>query len=804
MRSSGLPVEEVIGDVRLALTSNSAAVLVAPPGSGKTTVVPLALLEAIDGRILLLEPRRLATRAAARRMASLLGEEVGETIGYVTRTDRRVGRHTRLEVVTEGILTRRLQSDPELPGVGLVIFDEAHERNLQTDLGLALTLDVRNSLRPDLAVLIMSATIDPAPVSALLGGAPVVEAKGSLHEVDVRWTPPPPRQRRTDQHTAAVVRRALEETEGDVLVFLPGMAEIRRVQEALTGVLADVRILHGSIPPEEQDLALAPSIPPFRKVVLSTDIAESSLTVEGVTAVVDTGVARSPRFDPRTGMTRLQTVPISRASADQRAGRAGRLGPGVAYRLWSKMEHATRRPDIQPEIRQVDLAGLVLELAAWGTSDPAELRWLDPPPEPAWNEAVELLEMLGALEDGRITEFGRSMARLPVHPRVAAMIAGAGPDAALAVWMAVILEERDPLRGDPRELPVDIAIRVRLLADRGFRHPAAVPAALHRLRDMASDLADRAGVSLGGEVDLDRAGPVLARAFPDRLAVRRGSPGRFQMRTGTTAVIPPHDPLATEDFVVAADLDGKRRDARIRLAAAIDGAEVAEHFVHEIDQSVRLVWEGERLVERTERRLGGMVLDSRDQRPEPGERTVRALLGRIRDRGLDVLPWTRESRELCSRVSFLHRTDHQWPDWTEAGLAQRLEEWLGPYLVAATGWDDVTDLDLMRILRSELGHSRWEQLEREAPSHLTLPNGRRVRIDYSGGSPVVSVRVQDVFGLHETPRVGGRPVVLELLSPANRPIQVTSDLEGFWKGSWQQVRKEMAGRYPKHPWPEHP
>lgn len=805
MDHTGLPVEEVVDDVRRALEAGGTAVLVAPPGSGKTTVVPLRLLDTVPGKILVLEPRRLATRAAARRMAALLGEEVGERVGYVTRHDRATSTATRVEVVTEGILTRRLQSDPALSDTSIVVFDEVHERNLQTDLGLALTLDVRKDLRPDLRLLVMSATVDADPIAALLGGSTVIAASNRPYPVDIRWDPPPPRTRQFEDHVAGVVRKALADTEGDVLVFLPGMAEIRRVNDRLVDVLADVRILHGSLPTEEQDLAIAPSTPPFPKVVLSTDIAESSLTVEGVSVVIDSGLARAPRFDNRTGMTRLRTISVSRASAEQRSGRAGRLGPGVAYRLWSQLEHGTRRPHIDPEVTQVDLAGLALELAAWGVTDPSELSWLDPPPNPAWSEALDLLAGLGALEDGHLTASGREMANLPLHPRLARMVTDAGADRALAVWLATILDERDPIRDFPDEVPVDIALRVRLLTDRRFRHPGAVIGALHHLRDVANDLARRVGVKDLGVVDVERAGAVLALAFPDRLALRRGSPGRFQLRTGTTAFFPATDPMATEEFVVAADLDGRRKDARIRLAGAIDRAEVAASFAHEVDETRRLAWEGDRLVDRTERRLGGMVLEVVDRRPAPGEATVAALLARVTEDRIGSLPWSPRAIELRRRVTHLHHTaGDEWPDWSDAALTSVLDEWLGPYLVAATGWDDVLQLDLTSILEVRLGHRRMADLDEAAPTHLRVPSGRRIPLDYSRDNPTLSARVQDLFGLTITPTVGGEPVTVVLLSPADRPLQITSDLARFWEGSWHVIRKEMAGRYPKHSWPENP
>lgn len=812
MEHTGLPVEDVVDDVRSALHEGGTAVLVAPPGSGKTTVVPLRVLDLVPGKILLLEPRRLATRAAARRMAALLGEKVGDTVGYVTRHDRATSRKTRVEVVTEGVLTRRLQTDPALAGTSLVIFDELHERNLQTDLGLALALESRSALRPDLMILVMSATIDARAVARLLGSgqdpgkpAPTISAEVRTHPVDVRWAPPPPRSRRLEDHVAKVVRRALADDGGDILVFLPGMAEMRRVAERLTDVLADIRLLHGSLPVEEQDLAISPSTPPIRKVVLSTDIAESSLTVEGIGVVVDSGLARAPRFDPRTGMTRLQTISVSRASADQRAGRAGRLGPGVAYRLWSKMEHAARRPHIDPEITQVDLAGLALELAAWGVSDPGTLRWLDPPAAAAWSEAVELLTRLGALEEGRITDSGRRMSHLPLHPRLSRMVVDAGDQAALAIWLATVLDERDPLRGGPGEVPVDLALRVRLLVDRQFRLEGAAISSLPRLREAASDLARRAGVTRLDAVDLDRTGAVLSLAFPDRLALRRGSPGRFQLRTATTAVMTAADPLATEEFVVAADLDGKRKDARIRLAAGIDRTDVIDAFAHELDESRRLVWEGGRLIDRTEQRLGGMVLATTDRRPSPSAESTAALIRRIRDEGVETLPWSPGARALQARVSHLRAaTGDEWPDLSDATLRATVETWLAPYLSTSTSWTEVEALDLTSILRGRIDPRLSGRFEELAPTHLTLASGRRVRVDYTREQPVISVRVQEMFGTTETPTVAGRPVVLELLSPAGRPLQITADLAGFWQGSWHQVRKEMAGRYPKHDWPENP
>ncbi len=795
--------------VRRALGERGVGVLTAPPGSGKTTIVPLRLLDEpwLDGRkIVVLEPRRLATRAAARWMSHLVGDEPGGVVGYVTRTDRRVSRDTRIEVITEGVLTRRLQRDPELPDTAAILFDELHERNLQTDLGLALALDARRVLRPDLRIMAMSATIDAPAVAALLGDdapAPVVEGKARVHPVDVRWAPPR-RQQRLDPHVAAVVRTALQAEPGDLLVFLPGMGEMRRVERLLLddGVDADVRLLHGSLPTADQDAAINPS--GRRRVVLSTDIAESSLTVEGIRVVIDSGLARKPRFDARTGMTRLRTVGISRASADQRAGRAGRVEPGVAYRLWSKLEHGGRPRHITPEIAEVDLAGFALELAAWGTNV-ADLSFIDAPPQRTLDEATRLLRSLGALDEyGGLTITGGLMATLPLHPRLSRMVVDAGSDAALACVVAALLEDRDPIRGHPNEVPVDLNERVRLVADRERHHRMANGAAVARIRDTAFDLARRAAVEWG-PIDFDNTGNVLALAYPDRLALRRGSPGRFQLRTGTTAWMSDRDSLATEQFLVVSDIDGKRKDARIRLAAAIDVEHVSTAFAHEVDVRTQLVWEGDRLVARTEERLGGLVLRSRDRRPDPGVATSEVLQRRLRDRSLRDLHWTEAVRTLQTRVTHLHRKlGAPWPDWSDEALAGSLTDWLAGPLAAATGLDVLEAVDLRQALLATLGHEQIRELDRLAPTHVTVPSGRRIAVDYAPEAPTISVRVQEMYGTDRTPAIAGEPVRLELLSPARRPIQVTQDLAGFWRGSWREVRKEMAGRYPKHDWPEDP
>jgi ATP-dependent helicase HrpB len=626
--ATGLPVEAIIDDLRAALATAGVAVLVAPPGSGKTTVVPLRLLDALwlaGRKIVVLEPRRLATRAAARRMAALLGQPVGDTVGFATRDERVISPTTRIEVVTEGVLTRRLQQDRRLPGVGLIVFDEVHERNLPTDLGLALALDTRAGGRPDLALLAMSATVDAGRLAKLLGRggdpAPVVASEAEQHPVALRWLPRRPDER-LEPSAAAAVRRALVEQEGDVLAFLPGAGEIRRVAELLTDEVSgpgrmalaevDVLPLYGMLSAAEQDAALRPSRPGRRRVVLATDIAESSLTVEGVRVVVDSGLARMPRFDPRTSTTRLQARSVSRASADQRAGRAGRLGPGVAYRLWSKLEDAARPREREPEITQVDLAGLALELALWG-AEPGDLAWLDPPPARAWKEARSLLAELGALDaDGELTTTGRAMGLLPVHPRLAHLVVAgdAVGHGYLACILAVLVDERDVLRGRLDELPVDLGVRVALVADDGARHRSADLRALAGARQRALDLARRAGVAVT-EPDLSAVGRTLALAYPDRWAARKGSLGRFQVRGGAKAWLPASDALAAADFLVVADLDGRKSEARIRLGAALSAGDALAAYDRDVVEQRTVTWDREReqRMERVTWRLGGVVLD---------------------------------------------------------------------------------------------------------------------------------------------------------------------------------------------------
>ena len=808
-----LPVVGVLPQLAEALDRHGTALLVAPPGAGKTTVAPLWLIDQpwLVGRIVMLEPRRLATRAAAQRMAALLGTEIGGSVGYQTRDERRIGRDTRIEVVTEGVLTRRLQTDPELPGVGLVIFDEVHERNVPTDLGLAFALDARAAVRPDLRLLAMSATPEVARLTVALGNAPMIESVGRTFDVDVRWLPVM-KGTRIDQATADAVLRGLAEESGDMLVFLPGIGEIRRVEQLLAGRVGpdvDVRLLAGALSLQEQDLALQPSPAGRRRVVLSTDIAESSLTVNGVRIVVDAGLARLPRHDVGTGMTRLTTVSTSRASADQRAGRAGRTQPGIAYRLWSKLEHATRRAHLEAEITQVDLAGVALELAAWGTPV-GELQFIDQPPARALQHAHELLRRLGALDSaGRPTPTGRTMLALPLHPRLARMVVGAAKDdAALACLIAAILDERDVLRGRADELPADLALRVRVACghehhDRADRRDVA------RVRDRAADIARRCSVTLDiDDIAPERTGATLALAFPDRVAVRRRQPGQFQMRSGSGAWVPTSDTLADERFIVAADLDGNRSSARVRIGAGIDPADLITSLGDDVERLSELTWDKQRddLVVHETVKLGSMLLDEQYRPPPAGEATVDALLERVRATRLGVLSWSEGALQLRRRLAFAaHHLPGEWPAVDDKALLATLTVWLAPFLHRATNRDDLQRIDVAMALTARLSWDQQTELATQVPNELTTAAGRTVPIDYGRDHPTVSVRVQDMFGTVVHPTIAGDvPLTVELLSPADRPIQITSDLPGFWSGSWATVRKDLAGRYPKHQWPADP
>lgn len=814
-----LPVEGAIAELRSALADVGTAVLAASPGAGKTTVVPLRLLDEkwlAGGRILLLEPRRLAARAAARRMADLLGGEVGGIVGYRTKVDSAVGRDTRIEVVTEGILTRRIQRDPELAGVGLVIFDEFHERSLVADLGLALTLESRQAFRSDLRLLVMSATLDTDRTAALVGGAggpaPIIEAPGRSHPVDLEWVRPA----RPDQLEHAVVEQtlgALDRFGGDALVFLSGAASIRRVADQLTrsvGRDVDVRLLFGALTPAEQDQALRPSPSGRRKVVVATDIAESSLTVEGVRIVVDSGQRRVMRHDPRTGMGRLTTTMTSRASADQRTGRAGREAPGHAIRLWPQAEHSTRPAFERPQVLLDDITGFVLDIACWGAAID-ELALLDQPTVDAIEVATELLHDLGAVaRDGRVTTKGRAIADLPIHPRLGAMIVDArgGSDGWMACIAATVLENGDVLRGRPHELPTELGLRVALVDDPNRRHGAAAGHLVSQARRDAKDLARRARVERG-PIDIDQLGAVVVSAYPDRTALQRGQRGRFLLRSGVGASLAETDALAGEQMLVVADVDGAAGDARIRLAVGIDLADVEQRLGASIERQHVILWDAARgdVVARVDDRLGSLVLRSAGQPVAPGPDVVELLLAAVDRSGLSELGWSDRSRRLQSRIELARahgRLDA--PAVDDESLRGDLATWLGPLLSDATLMADVRRLDLVGALMSRVGWHQQRELDRLVPERWVLPSGRTVSIDYTRERPTITGKVQEFFGSPASPAVldGELPLTVELLSPANRPLQITADLAGFWAGSWTEVRKEMAGRYPRHRWPDDP
>ncbi len=816
---TGLPIESVITQIRDALAHPGIAVLTAEPGAGKTTVVPLRLLDqpwlGSSDRLLVLEPRRVAARAVARRMASTLQEPVGATVGWRTRDDHKVSAGTRIEVVTEGILTRRLQRDPSLPGVAAILFDEFHERSIHADLGLALALEARETIRPDLRILVMSATIDAAAVAELIGSperpAPVVDCEGRTHPVEVQWRPMGKRDR-LEQSVSAAVRQALANP-GDVLVFLPGIGEIRRtVDELHRSVDAVIHPLYGALSAEEQDAALQ-ATPGRRRVVVATDVAETSLTVDGIGTVVDAGLARRPRYDPATGLSKLVTVANSKASADQRAGRAGRLAPGFAIRLWSKMEHAARPRHEQPEIAQIDLAPLLLESLAWGASDPTSLRLLDPPTEAALKDAGEVLAMLGAVDDdGKITTDGRRMLALPVHPRLAAMVSGVGdgPLGWPAAILASLLTERDVIGGRPSERPVDLWTRVQLVADPGHRVPGADGNAIQTVRRRARELIRRTGAD-ESQVHPGDLGRALALAYPDRIAQkRRGQGGRFRLRNGMGGEIDKLDPMAHEDMLVVAELTGPKRKVRIARAAAIDALDVELGFAAEMAERTFFGWDDDRddLTMRVERRLGALDFGTNEQPIEPGPEVTATLVERIATTDLKVLRWTDRARNLQARAALVAslRTDIDIPAIDDAWLRRHAESIFGPWLDRATGRANIEALDVHQLLAGHLGWEAVTSLDRLAPTAYRLPNGRTTAISYTGDGPRVSVRAQDAYGIAETPRLidGEVPLTFELLSPAKRPIQITSDLASFWTGSWAEVRKDMAGRYPKHDWPVNP
>ncbi|RUT34402.1 ATP-dependent helicase HrpB [Arsenicitalea aurantiaca] len=799
-----LPIDDAIPALMGALEHDMRAVLVAPPGAGKTTRVPLALLDAPwrgDRRIIMLEPRRLAARAAAARMAATLGEPVGETVGYRVRLDARVSPRTRIEVVTEGVFTRMLLEDPGLETVAAVLFDEFHERSLEGDLGLALTLDA-SLLREDLRILVMSATLDGARVSALLGDAPVIESLGRAFPVVTRHVPRNPLERLETQ-MARTIAEAMKAEPGSVLAFLPGQAEIARTAEALAGrIPADVDVLplHGQLDAAAQDRAIAPANGGRRKIVLATAIAETSLTIEGVRIVVDSGLARVPLHDPATGLTTLATRPVSRAGADQRRGRAGRTEPGICYRLWAEAQTAARPAFETPEILAADLAGLVLDLALWGVADPAQLRFTDPPPRPAWTEARALLETLGAIDaGGRITPSGKALSRLPLHPRLAHMVIGAVSEGAAeeAARLAVLLGERG-LGGDDSDLDHRLE---RLARERGPRADNA--------RTLASRWAARAG---SGTTSTERlgAGHHLARAYPDRIAQAAGGRGRFRLANGRAASLDGTDALADAAFLVVADITGSAGAGRIRAAARIERTTIETLFSGQIIETESVAFDeaGRSLRARKRRQLGALLLDDRTAPVPPGPEAAQCLAAGIAGIGISTLPWTKEQKVLRARANYLHRTlGEPWPDLSDETLACDGAAWLAPHLSDATSLAEIDAQTLDAALGLLLPWALRPQIDTLLPSHFTAPTGNRIPIDYEAeNGPALTLRVQELFGLDVHPSVANGQVrlLLILLSPAQRPIQTTRDLPGFWRGSWKDVAKDLKGRYPRHHWPDDP
>jgi ATP-dependent helicase HrpB len=794
-----LPVEEALPALKAALEAGPNAVLVAPAGAGKTTVTPLALRDepwAAGGKLILLEPRRLAARAAARRMAQTLGESVGQTVGYRMRLDTRVSGATRIEVVTEGVFTRMILADPGLEGVAAVLFDEFHERSLDADLGLAFARDAQVLLRPDLRLLVMSATLDAAPVRALLGDAPVIESHGRMFAVETRYVGRDPALRIEDQ-TVRAIQRALADETGSLLVFLPGQGEIQRVAERVSDLAVDIAPLYGALDPRAQDLAIAPAPPGRRKVVLATAIAQTSLTIEGVRVVIDAGLSRVPRFDPTSGLTRLETVRVSAAAADQRRGRAGRTEPGVCYRLWDERETRGLAPFDRPEILETDLARLALDLARWGATDPAALAFLDRPPAAAMAEARALLQRLQALDDaGALTEHGARMADLPLPPRLAHMVlrAAMSGQAERAARIAALILERG-LGGR------DVDIETRLEAFARDRTP--------RARD-AAQLARRWAAEAGkpGHVAPLDDGLLIAEAWPERIAKARGSLGHFQLASGRGAYMEATEALAREPWLAVAELGGGEARDRILLAARLDPEALTAAFAQRLTREDRLEPDaGGRLRAKEVLSFGRLVIEERlIADPDPAL-IARALLDEVRHRGPTALPWGEASTALRDRAAFLRRLDPGAPDLSDETLTARLDDWLAPALAGKTALAQLGDRGLHSALLTLLPHDARRQLDRDAPPRFTAPTGSSFAIDYGAdGGPRVDVRVQELFGLSTHPSIAGSrvPLTLALLSPAHRPIQLTKDLPGFWRGAWAEVRKEMRGRYPKHVWPDDP
>ena len=826
MKSFGLPVDEVLDDLKIALTGNPCAVLGALPGAGKTTCIPLALLHEPwlgNQKIIVLAPRRLAVRAAAMRMSHLLEEKVGQTVGYRVRMDTCISAKTRIEVVTEGVLTRMLQSDPSLQGVGLVIFDEFHERSLDADLGLALCLEMQGILNQNLRLLVMSATLATGPIAAMMNHAPVITCPGRLFPVETRYVGHHiPTWSEDALYRAAL--SAVRENMGNILVFLPGAGEIRKIERRLKGARLGpewrIAPLFGNLSRREQDQAILPPPEGFRKIVLATSIAETSLTIEGIRVVVDSGLQRTPRFDPRSGLTRLVTIPVSHASADQRRGRAGRTGPGVCLRFWSRQMHPTLLRADTPEILEADLAGLALELAIWGVDDPGGLKWLDFPPEGSFEGARDLLKDLKALDpSGKITRHGQRMGALPVHPRLAHMLIEALTlgQGTVASHVAALLGERDVVRFEPGRGNADMELRVDLMRAARQNRSLIIPGgtvdkgAVGNAMRVSRNLCRRLGIKEenGGVGDLGR---LLAFAYPDRIAqLRSGSGGKFLLSGGRGAFLDETSPLCSEPFLVAAELDGKGSEARIYKAAPYRLKTLREQFQDRVKWSESVWWDRERGRVKSERhlKLGAITLQNELLRKPDPEKVLDVFLGGIKETGIGCLPWNKKLRRWQGRVCFLKRLlkdEEPWPHLSDEGLESSLHQWLAPYLVNMDRLTDLVRVDLKGALFSILSYGQQKELDALAPTHMVVPSGSRIPIDYGSIVPVLAVRLQEMFGLSKTPTVAGgrQPLLIHLLSPAGRPVQITRDLAGFWERGYLEVKKELKGRYPKHYWPDDP
>ncbi|MCT4611281.1 MAG: ATP-dependent helicase HrpB [Pelagimonas sp.] len=802
MTQPQLPIEHVLPALLNALKDSGRAVLQAPPGAGKTTRVPLALLQAglTDGKIIMLEPRRLAARAAAQRLAETLGETPGQTVGYRIRGESKTSKATRIEVVTEGILTRMIQSDPELNGVGAVLFDEFHERSLNADLGLALCLEIAGALREDLILLAMSATLDAQPVADLME-APIVTSEGRSFPVDTVWLDRPlPKRQRSEEAMCDLILKAIAETDGGVLAFLPGEGEIRRVEAALKGRLPKevaLRPLFGAMELSAQRAAIRPE-KEGRKLVLATSIAETSLTIEDIRVVVDGGKARRSRFDPGSGMSRLVTERVTRAEATQRAGRAGRVAPGTAYRLWTRGEEGALSPFPPAEIEAADLSALALELALWG-AEPTQLPFLTTPPQGAFAEAQALLQMLGALDEtGRITTHGRDIAALPLHPRLAHMLWMSGKEGA---YLAALLSDRDPLT----RASTDLILRLEALQDtRRFldTRPFGVNrAALERIKTESRRLAPMAKTTRKGRIS---PAEMAALAYPDRIGLRRkGDAPRFQLSGGKGAVMEDSDALAGERLIVVTDTDGNPREARIRQAIAISQSEIRALFEDQIHWIETCIWSKRerRVIARRQECFGAIALDDRIWKDAPDDAIARAMLDGVRDLGIAL---SDAARRFVARVALARDAGQDLPDMSPEALMQSIDDWLLPYLAGVKTAADWKKFDLLPALKSRLDWGQQQALDAAVPAHFTTPLGRKIPIDYSGDHPEISLRLQELFGQNSHPVVGQTPLRVTLLSPAQRPVQTTMDLPGFWAGSYADVRKDMRAAYPKHPWPEDP